>query len=154
VFATMGVVVAAAYLLAFVGRVFHGPLRDELRALPDLRIGEYAVLVPFILAIFWVGFYPQPLLSRSEATVAAILGRVAAAQSRPVSLHVQSVGAPSRAPEPDRDRCSPWQVLKACAGIPDTVLVRPEFRRPRTGASTGHSTDLMTTAHLLGARRR
>ncbi len=133
VFATLGVVVAAAYLLAFVGRIFHGPLRDELRALPDLRIGEFAVLVPFILAIFWVGLYPQPLLSRSEATVAAILGRVAVAQSQPVSLHVQSVGAPSR----DRDSTAT-----------DTWDSHP------AGLTTGHSTDLMTTAHLLGARRR
>jgi NADH-quinone oxidoreductase subunit M len=75
--ATVGVLVAAAYLLAFVGRVFHGPLRDDLRTLPDLRLREYAVLVPLILVIFWVGWYPQPLLARSEATVAAVVRRVA-----------------------------------------------------------------------------
>ncbi len=79
--ATLGVVVAAAYLLGFVGRIFHGPLRDELRGLPDLRWGEYAVLIPLVLAIFWVGLYPGPLLSRSEATAAAIVGRVAARPS-------------------------------------------------------------------------
>jgi NADH-quinone oxidoreductase subunit M len=79
VFATGGVVVAAAYLLALVGRVFHGPLREDLRGMSDLRVHEYAVLVPLILVIIWVGLFPQPLLQRSEATVEALLLRVNAA---------------------------------------------------------------------------
>ena len=76
VFATGGTVVAAAYLLAFVGRVFHGPLRQDLRGMRDLGVREYAVLVPLILVIFWVGLFPRPLLQRSEATVEALLLRV------------------------------------------------------------------------------
>ena len=76
--ATVGIVVAAAYLLAFVGRVFHGPLRDALRGMPDLRAAEYAVIAPLVLVIFWVGLAPQPLLDRSEATVRAIIGHVSA----------------------------------------------------------------------------
>ncbi|HLY23810.1 MAG TPA: NADH-quinone oxidoreductase subunit M [bacterium] len=73
VLATLGIVLAAAYLLAFVGRIFHGPLRADLRGLPDLRPREYAVLAPLIAIIFWVGFVPGPLLDRSEATVRALL---------------------------------------------------------------------------------
>ncbi len=92
VLATGGIVVAAAYLLAFVGRVFHGPLREDLRGLVDLRAAEYAVLVPLVLVIFWVGFSPQPLLSRSEATVSAILSRVAARSAAPVAR--AAAGAP------------------------------------------------------------
>ncbi|HKX17409.1 MAG TPA: NADH-quinone oxidoreductase subunit M [bacterium] len=71
--ATVGVVLAAAYLLAFVGRIFHGPLRPDLRGLPDLRPREYAVLAPLLALIFWVGWVPGPLLDRSEATVRALL---------------------------------------------------------------------------------
>jgi len=77
--ATGGIVVAAAYLLAFVGRVFHGPLRPDLSRLADLSAREYAVLVPLILMIFWVGIFPRPFLARSEATVRALLARVPAA---------------------------------------------------------------------------
>jgi len=73
VLATGGVVLAAAYLLAFVGRIFHGPLRADLRGLPDLRPREYAVLAPLVAIILWVGFVPGPLLDRSEATVRALL---------------------------------------------------------------------------------
>jgi NADH-quinone oxidoreductase subunit M len=82
VLATLGVVAGAAYLLAFVGRVFHGPLRMELRGIPDLRPREYVVLAPLIAMIFWVGFVPGPLLDRSEATVRVLLGTAAAADAR------------------------------------------------------------------------
>ena len=80
VLATFGVVVAAAYLLAFVGRIFHGPVRQGLGSMPDLRRGEVALLLPLIAAILWVGFDPHPLLVRSEATVQALLKRFPAAQ--------------------------------------------------------------------------
>jgi NADH-quinone oxidoreductase subunit M len=83
ILATLGVVIAAAYLLAFVGRVFHGPLNPELRAVPDLRARDYAVLAPLIALIFWVGLFPGPLLDRSAATVQAILRDVTV--SRPPS---------------------------------------------------------------------
>jgi len=91
--ATGGIVVAAAYLLAFVGRVFHGPLREDLRGVADLRMGEYAVLVPLILVIFWVGFFPRPLLQRSEATVETLLARLPATGGR-------AAAAPASAPRP------------------------------------------------------
>ncbi len=77
--ATFGVVVTAAYLLAFVGRVFHGPVRPTLASTADLKRWEVAVLAPLIAAIFWVGLYPHPLLARSEAAVQALLARVPAA---------------------------------------------------------------------------
>jgi NADH-quinone oxidoreductase subunit M len=79
VLATFGVVVTAAYLLALVGRVFHGPVRADLTSVPDLRPREALVLATLIAVIFWVGLYPRPLLERSEATVRALLGRAAAA---------------------------------------------------------------------------
>jgi NADH-quinone oxidoreductase subunit M len=79
VVATVGVVVAVAYLLAFVGRVFHGPVREDLRGLADLTPRERALVVPLVLVIFWTGLYPQPLLERSAATVNALLNRVAGA---------------------------------------------------------------------------
>ncbi len=95
VLATFGIVVTAAYLLAFVGRVFHGPTRADLASLPDLRRGELAVLVPLIAVIFWVGLYPRPLLERSEAAVRSLLGRTSASAGAPpaaASWHGRSPG--------------------------------------------------------------
>ena len=104
VLATLGVVVAAAYLLAFVGRIFHGPLRPDLRGLPDLRPREYAVLAPLVALIFWVGWMPGPLLDRSEATVRALLKPPAvfvtapprASMERPRGGVERKGGAPAR----------------------------------------------------------
>jgi len=78
VLATLGVVAAVAYLLGFVGRVFHGPVREDLRGMPDLRPRERLLFIPIIAAILWVGFFPQPFLDRSAATVNALLSRVTA----------------------------------------------------------------------------
>ncbi len=87
VLATGGTVVAAAYLLAFVGRVFHGPLREDLRNMADLRGREYAVLVPLVLVIFWVGLFPQPLLERSQTTVERLLARMTVSAAAGPSSH-------------------------------------------------------------------
>jgi NADH-quinone oxidoreductase subunit M len=73
VLATFGVVVTAAYLLAFVGRIFHGAPRADLVSMVDLRGREIAVLAPLVAVIFWVGLYPQPLLERSDAAVRSLL---------------------------------------------------------------------------------
>ena len=114
-FATAGIVAAAAYLLAFVGRVFHGPLREELRGLGDLRSCEYAILVPLILVIFWVGLFPQPLLRRSEAQVETLLTRMntpAAGTSLPVAAAVVPP-APPTASSPRRD---PRRIVRSEGG--------------------------------------
>lgn len=81
VFATGGVVVTVAYLLAFVGRVFHGPRRPEMDRVPDLRLREVLVFAPLLAVVFWVGFAPQPLLDRSQAAVQQLLTRLEAASS-------------------------------------------------------------------------
>ncbi len=93
--ATAGVVLAAAYLLAFVGRIFHGPLRPDLRGLPDLRPREYAVLAPLIALIVWVGWVPGPLLDRSEATVRALLKPPAVVVPEPARASVEHRRAPA-----------------------------------------------------------
>jgi NADH-quinone oxidoreductase subunit M len=66
--ATSVVVFAAAYLLWAVQRVFFNPLtRPENEAVRDLNHRELAVLVPMVVAMIWMGLYPQPLLRRTEA---------------------------------------------------------------------------------------
>ncbi len=66
--ATIVVVLAAAYLLWAVQRVFFNPLtKDENRAVTDATPRELAVLVPLVAAMVWMGLYPQPILRRTEA---------------------------------------------------------------------------------------
>jgi NADH-quinone oxidoreductase subunit M len=66
--ATTAVIFAAAYLLWALKRILYGPLvKDENRHLTDLTGREYAVLVPLLVLILWLGLYPQPVLRRMES---------------------------------------------------------------------------------------
>ncbi len=73
VLATVGIIFAAVYLLWMFRRVMFGPLtRDENKNLADLNGREIATLLPIILLIFWIGFYPKTFLNKTEATIARL----------------------------------------------------------------------------------
>ena len=75
--ATLAVIIAAAYLLWALKRILYGPLeKAENRALTDLTPREYAVLVPLLVLILWLGLYPQPVLRRLEPAARAYIGVV------------------------------------------------------------------------------
>ena len=62
VVATLGVVLAALYVLLTYQRVFTGGVRDGLAATPDLSARERWVIGPLIAALLVLGFYPAPLV--------------------------------------------------------------------------------------------
>jgi NADH-quinone oxidoreductase subunit M len=75
--ATTGVIVAAAYLLWALQRVIFNKLdKSENEKLPDLSLREIAVLAPILAAIFWIGLYPKPILSRMEPAAQHLIDRV------------------------------------------------------------------------------
>ncbi|MFN2227450.1 MAG: NuoM family protein [Anaerolineae bacterium] len=76
VFATLGIVLGAWYMLSFFRQAFAGPLdRAENRILPDLRWGEAALLLPLVALIFLVGFLPNLLLRPTDTSVQDLLTR-------------------------------------------------------------------------------
>jgi NADH-quinone oxidoreductase subunit M len=98
-----GVVLAAAYLLWALRRVFFGPIEEpENRALIDLDWRERLVLVAVLVPIVWIGVYPNPLLRRLDASVGDLLHqmeqkRVAALAGPPVE---RLADVPTRAEVP------------------------------------------------------
>jgi NADH-quinone oxidoreductase subunit M len=79
VLATTGIVFAAVYMLWMYQRVAFGEVRHEAnRRLRDLDGRELATLVPILLLIVWIGVYPRPFTSMTEASVAGLLGVVKA----------------------------------------------------------------------------
>jgi NADH-quinone oxidoreductase subunit M len=91
VIATTGVIFAAAYLLWALQRIIYQKLdKPENEKLPDLTPREWAVLVPLLLGIVWMGLYPKPVLDRMEPAARRYLelaqpGRVQASAKSDVS---------------------------------------------------------------------
>lgn len=58
-FGTLGVIMAAIYLLYMFQKVYMGPIdKEENRNLPQLHWQELAVLIPILVMIFWIGVQP------------------------------------------------------------------------------------------------
>jgi NADH-quinone oxidoreductase subunit M len=63
VIATVGIVLAALYILIPVQRTLHGPTTPGNENLPDLNLREKIAIAPVVAVIVALGFYPSPLLN-------------------------------------------------------------------------------------------
>jgi NADH-quinone oxidoreductase subunit M len=59
---TLGIVLAALYVLILVQRSLHGPLKSENESLSDLNLREKIAIAPVIAALVILGFYPKPAI--------------------------------------------------------------------------------------------
>ena len=68
--ASLGVILAAAYMLWLYKRVIFGlVLKEELKKLMDLSKTEMFVLLSLAIPIIFFGFYPEPLLNTTEVSI-------------------------------------------------------------------------------------
>ncbi len=78
-FATTGVILAAVYLLWMFQRVFMGPLDNpENKKLRDLNRRELAIMLSFLLFIFWIGIAPAAYFALMDTSVAELVSHVGA----------------------------------------------------------------------------
>ena len=77
VLASLGIVLAAIYLLWAYQRAMHGDLPTGLEDTPDVEPREYGFLVPVTLAIVAIGVFPKPLLERIEPSAERHAGLIA-----------------------------------------------------------------------------
>jgi len=74
--ASLGIILAAAYILWMVQRVAFGiPSPQFLPKLRDVNQREMVALVPLVVLVFWIGLFPNPLLTRMHASVDKVLAR-------------------------------------------------------------------------------
>src|SRR5439155_17739573 len=73
VVATVGVILAAVYLLWGFQRVFTGEPKGENATIRDLGGRELTTLVPLLALSLFLGVYPKPLLERVEPSVKKLI---------------------------------------------------------------------------------
>jgi NADH-quinone oxidoreductase subunit M len=79
VFAALGVILAACYMLWMYQRTFLGKASDDLtHHMYDLNAREYAAIVPLLLLMVWMGSFTQSFLPSISATNARILAPIEA----------------------------------------------------------------------------
>src|SRR5947207_1120847 len=75
--ATTGIIFAAVYLLWMYQRVILGEITHEAnRRLHDLSVREWALLVPAVVLIVWLGVYPTLFTSKTGATIEALIAQL------------------------------------------------------------------------------
>jgi NADH-quinone oxidoreductase subunit M len=62
VFATIGIILAAIYILWMYQRTMNGPTNPAVAAMPDLRAREVLAVAPLLALVVFVGVYPKPVL--------------------------------------------------------------------------------------------
>ena len=83
VIGTLGIVLAALYILIPVQKSLHGPIVRGNENLKDLNIREKVAISPVILVIVLMGFYPKPVLDLINPTAEKIV--INAGYSDPVA---------------------------------------------------------------------
>jgi NADH-quinone oxidoreductase subunit M len=76
-FATIGIILAAVYMLYLFQRVFMGELdKPENQNLPPLHWQEVAVFVPILIMIFWVGLQPSAFFDVMDAATSQLVAQI------------------------------------------------------------------------------
>ena len=76
VYAAIGVILSACYMLWLYQRVFYGEAGEQVRShLPDMNLREWAAVVPLVVMMVWMGVYSQSFLPPVSKTTARVLSQ-------------------------------------------------------------------------------
>jgi NADH-quinone oxidoreductase subunit M len=74
VWASIGVILSACYMLWMYQRVFYGEASESVRHhIPDMSLREWAAIVPLIVMMVWMGVFSQSFLPPVSQNTARIL---------------------------------------------------------------------------------
>jgi len=75
---TTGIILGAAYMLYLYRRVAFGVQKnDDAARMGDLRPREWAMMVPVVAVVLWMGVYPESFIAPMRADIAALDARIA-----------------------------------------------------------------------------
>ena len=83
VFATLGIVLAALYILLMYQRTMTGPPVPAVAGMRDLGLREVSALAPLLVLIVLLGFYPKPLTAIIDPAVKDTLQQVGVSDPAP-----------------------------------------------------------------------
>jgi NADH-quinone oxidoreductase subunit M len=86
-FAAVGVILSACYMLWLYQRVCFGKPTQEVSAFKDLNLREYAISIPLIILMVWMGTFTQSFIPSISQSTAVILGPVDAKRD----VHVRNM---------------------------------------------------------------
>ncbi|GAA2510403.1 NADH-quinone oxidoreductase subunit M [Pilimelia columellifera] len=93
VIATIGIILAAAYVLWMVQRTVQGtpnPALDDVPAMRrDLNLREKVVVAPLVAALVFFGFYPKPITDVINPAVQATMADVGKTDPAPTAVHAE-----------------------------------------------------------------
>lgn len=73
VWAALGVILSAAYMLWMYQRVFLGKAKQQNAAMPDLSGREWAPVIPLVILMVWLGSYTQSFMPPISAATSHLL---------------------------------------------------------------------------------
>ncbi len=77
IIATSGVIFAACYMLWMFQRVMFLECKNPKNLkLTDMNLREMITIVPLIIFIFWIGFYPKPFTKTFDASIEHLITQV------------------------------------------------------------------------------
>lgn len=103
IIATLGIVLAALYVLVLYQRTMTGPVKPQVSGLPDLRVRELVVVAPLIALLLFLGVYPKPLTDLVNPAVDHTLSVVDKKDPKP-TVQVDAVPGSGRPGHAVRDQ--------------------------------------------------
>lgn len=85
VIGTLGIVLAALYVLLLVQRSLHGPLKAGNEETHDLVLREKIAIAPVIVALVLLGFYPKPAIHVINPMTSRVLSQVQVSDPSPLA---------------------------------------------------------------------
>ena len=70
---TIGIVLAALYVLIVIQKTLHGEVKPGNEGLSDLNVREKIAIAPVVAILVFLGFYPKPILSVANTTSSTVM---------------------------------------------------------------------------------
>jgi NADH-quinone oxidoreductase subunit M len=95
VIATLGIVLAALYILLTYQKMFTGPAREYAAGWSDMNAREAWVVAPLVAVIVVLGFYPKPLLDVINPAISRTMQQVGVTDPTPsvAGVHLTDGGS-------------------------------------------------------------